>query len=102
MRPVHPDAVADLAAEQFVAGHAEQLGLGVEQRVLDGAERQRHHAAGGGPCRCGKLGKNPLMGKHVLPDHAAGQPLDRGADAGRAKALVDIRSSRPRRLRSIS
>src|SRR6266702_152458 len=27
MRPVHPYAVADLAAEQIVAGHAERLGL---------------------------------------------------------------------------
>ena len=28
------------------------------------------------------------MREDVLPDHAAGQPLDRRADAGRAKALV--------------
>ena len=88
MRPVDPDAVADLAAEQFVAGHAEQLALGVEQGVLDGAERQRHHAAGGGARRRGQLRKDPLMRHDVLPDHAAGQPLDRRADAGCAKPLV--------------
>ena len=41
MRPVDPDAVADLAAEQFVAGHAQHLGLGVEQRVFDRAQRLR-------------------------------------------------------------
>ena len=51
VRPVDPDAVAHLAAEQLVAGHAQRLGLGVEQRVLDGAERLRHHAAGGRPRR---------------------------------------------------
>ena len=88
MRPVDPDAVADLAAEQFVAGHAQELALGVEQRVFDGAERQRHHAAGGGPRRRGQFGKDPLMRDHVLPDDAAGQPLDRGADARRAEPLV--------------
>ena len=88
MRPVDPDAVAHLAAEQFVAGHAERLGLDVEQRVLDGAERQRHHAAGGRP-RCGKqFGVDPLMLKGVLADHARRQPLDRRGNAGRAKALV--------------
>ena len=51
MRPVDPDAIADLAAEQFVAGHAEQLCLGVEQGVFDRAQRLRHHAAGGGTRR---------------------------------------------------
>src|SRR5262249_13787879 len=30
MRPVDPDAVADLAAEQLVAGYAQRLGLDVE------------------------------------------------------------------------
>src|SRR5262249_50659719 len=34
-RPVEPDAVALLAAEQLVARHAKPLGLGVEQRILD-------------------------------------------------------------------
>jgi hypothetical protein len=70
MRPVYADAVADLAAEQFVAGHAERLGLDVEQRVLDRAKRQRHHAAGGG-ARCGeKLGIDALVMEGVLADHA--------------------------------
>jgi hypothetical protein len=31
-----------------------------------------------------------LMRKDVLADHAAGEPLDRGADAGRAKAFVEL------------
>src|ERR1700738_2390048 len=81
-------AVAGLAAEQFIAGHPQQLALGVEQRVLDRADRQRHDAAGGGPRRRGKLGKNPLMREHVLPDHAAGQALDRGPHARAPKTPV--------------
>ena len=47
MRPVHADAVADLAAEQFVDRHAESPGLGIEQRVLDRAHGERDDAAGG-------------------------------------------------------
>src|SRR5262249_42414125 len=45
VRPVEPDAVALLAAEQLVARHAEPLGLGAEQRVLDRPHRPRDHAA---------------------------------------------------------
>ena len=88
MRPVDPDAVADLAAEQFVAGHAERLGLDVEQRVLDGAERQRHHAAGGRARRGKQFGVNPLVLERVLADHPRREPFDRGRDAGRAKTFV--------------
>ena len=88
VRPVDPDAVADLAAEQVVAGHAERLGLDVEQRVLDGAERQRHHAAGGRPRRGKQFGVDPLVLVSVLADHARREPLDRRGHAGRAKSLV--------------
>src|SRR6185436_10717518 len=88
VRPVDSDAVADLAAEQVVAGHAERLGLDVEQRVLDGAERQRYHAAGGRPRRGKQLRVDPLMLKRVLADHTRRKPLDRSRHTGRAKALV--------------
>src|SRR5262249_5182077 len=45
VRPVDPELIAYLAPEELVAGHAERLGLGVEQRILDGAERLADHAA---------------------------------------------------------
>ena len=88
MRPVDPDTIADFAAEQFVAGHAERLGLDIEQRVLDRAERQRDHAAGGRACRGKQLRIDPLMLEGVLADHPRREPLDRRGHAGRAKALV--------------
>ena len=90
MRPVDPDAVADLAAEQFVAGHAEQLALGIEQGVFDRAERLRDDAAG-------SRGGSPRTAPHkfaraeeFLPDYARGQTLDRRADAWRAKTFVEF------------
>ena len=62
-------AIVKSAAEQVVAGHAERLGLDVEQRVLDGAERQRYHAAGGGPqvqisLDRGAKGDSPIFADH--------------------------------------
>src|SRR5262249_16260512 len=55
VRPVEPDAVALLAAEQLVARHAEPLGLGVEQRVLDRrpAHRETRGTLRGGYARAG-------------------------------------------------
>src|ERR1700730_6665461 len=46
MRPVDANAVADFAAEQFAAGHAEEFRFRVEQRVFDRSKRLRDHAAG--------------------------------------------------------
>ena len=90
MRPVDANAVAYLAAEQFVAGHAEMLGLGVEQGVFDRAQCLRNHAAGRRPRRREQLRIDPLVLKHVLPDHAHRKALDRGANAGRAETLVEF------------
>jgi hypothetical protein len=39
MRPVDPNPIADLAAEQFVTRHPEQFGLGVEQGIFDRPKR---------------------------------------------------------------
>src|SRR5262249_35162828 len=36
--PVDANAVANLAAEQLVAGHAERLRLGIQQGILDGTQ----------------------------------------------------------------
>jgi hypothetical protein len=93
MRPIDPDTVADLAAEQFVAGHTETLRLGIEQRILDRAERLRHHAAGGGTRGREQLCVDALVPEDVLPDDAGGQALDRSADARRAEALVELAPS---------
>ena len=88
VRPVDPDAVADLAAEQLVAGHAQRLGLDVEQRVLDRAKRQRHYAARGRPRRGKQFRIDPLMLERVPADHAHAKPLDRRCHARRAKPLT--------------
>ena len=90
MRPVDANAIADLAAEQFVAGHPEQFCLGVEQRVFDRAERLRNDAAGGGAGRRKKLRIDAFVLEGVLSDHARRETLDRSADAGRAKAFVEF------------
>ena len=90
MRPVDPDAVADLAAEQLVAGHAKRLGLGVEQCVLDSAHRQRHDAAGSRARRGKQFGIDALVLQRRLADHARRQALDHRADAGRAETLVEL------------
>src|SRR6201747_750352 len=90
MRPVDPDAVANFAAEQFIAGHAEHLGLDVEQSIFDRAERLAHHAAGPRAGRCEQLDIDALVRKRVLPDHARRKPLNYSADAGRAKTFVEF------------
>jgi len=61
MRPVKADAVADLAAEQLVAGYAQHLALDVEQGVLDGAERLCDHAAGAWAGGGEQLGMDALV-----------------------------------------
>lgn len=90
MRPVDPDTVADLAAEQLVAGDAERLRLGIEQRILDRTEGLRHHAAGGGTRRSEQFGKDALVLEDVLPDDTGREALDGGANAGRAETLVEF------------
>src|SRR5262249_27423657 len=37
VRPVDPNAISDLAAEQLVAGHTKQFSFGIEQGILDPA-----------------------------------------------------------------
>ena len=91
MRPVDADAVADLAAEQFVAGHAERLGLGVEQRVLDRAQRQRHDAAGGRPRRGNRARRRCARARRPCwPTTRADSRSIAAADARRAEALVEL------------
>ena len=90
MRPVDPDPVADLAAEQRVARHAERLRLGVEQRVLDRAEPLGDDPAGGRPGQAVELGVDALVVEHRLADDARRQPLDHRGDARRAETLVEL------------
>ena len=90
VRPVERNAVAQLAAEQRVARHAERLRLGVEQRVLDRGDRLRHHAAGGGTRRGIKLGIDALVVADRLPDDLGGELRDDRADAGRAEVLGEL------------
>ena len=88
MRPVDPDAVADLAAEQFVAGYSERFCFRVEQRIFDGAERLRHDAAGGGTGRCEQLGIDAFVLKRVLAHHPRREAPDRGTEPGRTETFV--------------
>ena len=77
-----------LAAEQLIARHAEPLGLGVEQRVLDCPHRLGDHAAGCRPGDAVELRVDALVRGDVLADHVLGKVFDRRRDPGRAKALI--------------
>src|SRR5271155_2597656 len=90
MRPIDPDTVSKLAAEERVARHSERFGLGVEQRVLDGAEPLGDHSARGRPGEAIQLGIDPLVVEYRLSDDPPGEPLDHRADPGRAEALVGL------------
>jgi hypothetical protein len=88
MRPVDANAIANFAAEQFVAGHTEQFCLRIEQRVFDRTKRLRNDTAGRRPCRCEKLRIDSLVLKRVLSDHPRRQTLDCSTDTRRTKTLV--------------
>jgi hypothetical protein len=90
MRPIEADAVANLATEQFIAGHAEHLALDIEQRIFDRGERLGDDAAGAGTGRRKQLGMDSLVLQRVLPDHARRKPLDRRAEPGGAEAFVKL------------
>src|SRR3984893_15186150 len=85
VRPINPDTVAKLAAEERVARQAERFGLGVEQRVLDGAEPLGDNASGSRTGEAIQLGIDPLVVEHRLSDDPPGKPLDDGADPGEPK-----------------
>jgi hypothetical protein len=90
MRPVDANPVANFAAQQFVAGHAEQFCFGVEQGVFDRTERLRHHATGAGTGRCEKLGIDTFVLEGILSHHPRRETLDHRADAGRTKTFVEF------------
>ena len=88
MRPVEPDALAHRAAQQLVDRDAERLGLDVEQRVLDRADRLLHHPAAGLAADRVEQRRHRLVGARVLADHDRRQMLDRGGDALAAEGFV--------------
>ena len=90
MRPVDPDLVADLAAQQRVARDIERLGLDVEKRVLDGAERLADDAALPGTRRIEEVLADQFMVHRALADHAVLELVDYRGDARRAEALVEL------------
>src|SRR5713101_1689113 len=90
MRPVDANAIANFAAEQFVAGHTEQFCFRIEQGVFDRAKRLRNDTAGRGPCCCEKLRINSLVLKRVLSDHPRRETLDCSTDTRRTKTLVEL------------
>jgi hypothetical protein len=88
VRPVEADAVADRPPEQLVDGHAERLGLEVEQGILDGADRLLDHAPAGLATDGVELGDDGLEGPGIATDHLGGQPVDHRGDAEPAERLV--------------
>ena len=87
MRPVERNAVAQLAAEQRVDRHAERLCLGIEQRILDRADRLRHDAAGGWARRGVKLRIDALVIADALADDLGGKARDCRTDSRRAEVF---------------
>src|SRR5690349_3250475 len=90
VRPIYPNAIADLAAQQFVAGHAEGLGLGIEERVLDGAQRLGDDAARARARDGVQFLVDAFMLADRLPQHARAQLLDDVADAGGTETFVEF------------
>ena len=83
-----------------MARHAERLGLGVEQGVLDRAQTLGDDPARRRTGQAIELGINPLVVEDVLADDPRGEPLDDRADAGRAEALVELAPADDARHRS--
>ena len=82
MRPVEPDTVAHLTAEQLVTGYIERLPLSVEQCVLNRAQPLCHNAAGGRPRVTIKFSVDPLMRGDILADNARRHAFDDRRHAG--------------------
>ena len=67
MRPVYADAVANLAAKQFITGHAHEFRLGIQQRVFDRAHGERDDTARRRACHGIELGKIRSCWKTFCP-----------------------------------
>ena len=83
MRPIHRNAGAHRAAEQFVDGHAERLALKVEQSVTDRGDGALVHA---------------IRGLHLLDVQASNRSPGPGADRSRSScsAMPWMTAVRPR------
>src|SRR5262245_49319565 len=90
VRPVDSNVVAHLATQQFVTGHPERLGFGIQQRILDGPERLGHHAARAGSRQAMQLLIDALVLADRLSNDAWRQALDNAAYARRAKAFIEF------------
>ena len=90
VRPVDPDLVADLAAEQRIAGYTQRLRLRIKQRVLDRTERLPHHATGARPGDVAKILTDMLVMHCALADEAVLDLVDRRLDARRAEILIEL------------
>jgi hypothetical protein len=76
------------AAEQLVDRDVQGLGLDVEQRVLDRADRLLDHAAARLAADCVEQRHHRLVGARVLADDRRRQMLDRGGHALAAEGFV--------------
>ena len=93
MRPVNPNRVADLAAEDVVAGDTQRLRLGVQKGVLDGADAHRHdprhRLPGPGVQAC----IDAFDVVDPLANHHPGEPFDHGGNADRTLMFVVLAPS---------
>src|SRR5215216_7133969 len=90
VRPVDGNDIPLLPAKQVVDGHTQGLGFGVQQRVLDGAERLGAQSVRSGSCGGRKGGIEALMIVYRLANQSASIPLDDGREPGRPEGLVEF------------
>ena len=88
--PIHADAIANLAAEQFIHRHAQPLRLRIEQRVLDRPQGKCDDATRRRAGRAIQLGIDALVLADRLADNARCKPLNDRAHARRAEAFIEF------------
>src|SRR5215207_1012946 len=90
VRPIDGNDIPLLPAKQVVDGHAQGLGFGVQQRVLDGTERLGAQSIRGGSRGSRKGGIEALMVVYRLADQSVSVPLNDGREPGGAEGLVEF------------
>src|SRR5215207_9723449 len=90
VRPIDGNDIPLLPAKQVVDGHAQGLGFGVHQRVLDSTERLGAQSIRGGSRGSRKGGIEALMVVYCLADQSVSVPLDDGREPGGPEGLVEF------------
>src|SRR5215211_656817 len=90
VRPVDGNDIPLLPAKQIVDGHAQGLGFGVQQRVLDGTERLSAQSVRSWSRGGRKGGVETLMVVYCLADKSVSIALDDGREPGGPEGLVEF------------